>query len=106
MAFYTQITQTPRAEKKKALKVSPKCLIQFGIFGGRCKFRTCDPCSVNAGARQFCAALRGKFQPGPSKNSLEWQQITQDYTGLKRKKPTTLCGAVGFFVSAAGRWVR
>ena len=33
---------------KKALKVASKCLISLGIFGGQYKFRTCDPCSVNA----------------------------------------------------------
>ena len=35
---------------KKAPRVSSKCLIWLEIFGGRCKFRTCDPCSVK-GAR-------------------------------------------------------
>jgi hypothetical protein len=33
---------------KKAPKVASKCLISMRIVGGRCKFRTCDPCSVNA----------------------------------------------------------
>ena len=51
---------------------------------------------MNAVARQFCAALRGRSQPEASKNGLGWQQITHDYTDPKRKKPTTLCGRWAF----------
>ena len=35
------------AHKKKAPGVSARCFV-FTVFGGQYKFRTCDPCSVNA----------------------------------------------------------
>ena len=35
-------------DTKKGLGIYAKSLISLLIIGGRCKFRTCDPCSVNA----------------------------------------------------------